>query len=154
MYWVFTVSHHFIELFEMNILSIRTSGGVQRILSYRAQKRAVFQHFSNLFEKLVLFACASLFLVPGRFACTIGLYSGSCFSRTGNSRLREIYAGAWIAGGTSSRLEIESVIVIESESESVSAIENQAAYAEKICSGEVGWLSVFPDVFLYWNSVS
>ena len=33
------------------------------------------------------------------------------------------------------------MIVIESESESVNAIENQAAYVENISSGEVGLLS-------------
>ena len=85
MYWVFTVSHQFIELFKMNVLSIRTSGGVQRILSYRAQKMVIFQYFFNLFEKLVLFACASLFLVPGQFACMSGLYSTRRFSRISNS---------------------------------------------------------------------
>ena len=150
MYWVLAFSHQFVELFKMNVLSIRTSDGVQRISSYKAQKRVIFQHSFLIFSKSwCFFACASLLLVPGWFACTIGLYSARRFSKIGHSRLCEVCAGAWIARGTSSWPESESVIVIESESESVSAIVSKVAYAKKICSGVVGWLSIFPDVSLY-----
>ena len=49
----------------------------------------------------------------------------------------------------SSQLESESAVLIESGSESVSAIVSKAAYAKKIGLGVVGWLSVFPDMSLY-----
>ena len=128
---------------------------MQQILSYRDRKKGIFlpTHFKS-FQKGDAFCMRHcIFLVARCFACIIVLHLAGRFSRFGYSWLCEIHRGAWIARGRLSKRESESVIVIESESESVSAFVKKAAYAKKIFLGVVGWLSLFRDVSLYWKTL-